>query len=130
MQNLSIIPALLHASILGLLTGAVPLKNIATAVTVAITEDEDIVVEPSTTVADHAKSVHALGFTSKDELLLVESKGHFTLEEWERVLETGQRVCCQSPQEEQAVQTPSIRRFIRSAMQTKTADDLHWRGGA
>ncbi|KAH7319956.1 hypothetical protein B0I35DRAFT_224285 [Stachybotrys elegans] len=141
--DLSIIPALLHAAVLGLLTGAVPLKGIATAVTLAMAEGEDgqrIVVSPTIKQAQDAKSVHTLGFTSRDELLLSESRGSFTLEEWQEILDIGQRVCCQHQQagletdvdmgEAGAAETAasvSIRDFIRSAMETKTAGDLHWK---
>lgn len=83
--------------------------------------------------ANSAKSVHALAFTSDEELLLAESSGVFTVEEWNKILETGQRVCCH----EQAAGTdtamsgdgigsPSINAFIRSVMETKAAADLHW----
>jgi exosome complex component RRP46 len=140
-QDLSIIPALLHAAVLGLLTGALPMKGIATAVTLAIPEEEGqrIIVSPTIKQAQDAKSVHTLGFTSRDELLLSESRGSFTLEEWQEILEVGQRVCCQHQQSgletdvdmgEAGAETAasvSIRDFIRSAMETKTAGDLHWK---
>ncbi|KFA66315.1 hypothetical protein S40285_01879 [Stachybotrys chlorohalonatus IBT 40285] len=139
--DLSIIPALLHAAILGLLAGAVPMKGIATAVTLAIRDggDQSIVVEPTVVEADQAKSIHVLGFTSSDELLLVESKGAFTLEEWNRVLEIGQTTCCRHHERgpgtdvsmrDGGVDSPSIRDFIRSVMETKTIGDLYWKGGA
>ena len=83
---------------------------------------------------DNAKSVHVLGFTSDDELLLAESSGSFSTEEWDKVLETGQRVCCQgrnagldTAMADDSTESASIRRFIRSVMETKTAADLHWK---
>lgn len=135
-QNLAIIPALIHAAILGLLTAAVPLKTIATAVTLAIGPDEasGLVVDPTMVQVDNAKSVHVLGFTADDELLLAESYGSFSTEEWDQVLETGQRICCQGHSSELDTDmtdgpagSASIRRFIRSVMETKTAADLHWK---
>ncbi|OAQ91814.1 ribosomal protein S5 domain-containing protein [Purpureocillium lilacinum] len=134
--NLAIIPALIHAAILGLLTAAVPLKTIATAVTLAIGPDEasGLVVDPTMVQVDNAKSVHVLGFTADDELLLAESYGSFSTEEWDQVLETGQRICCQGRSSELDTDmtdgpagSASIRRFIRSVMETKTAADLHWK---
>ncbi|OAQ81765.1 ribosomal protein S5 domain-containing protein [Purpureocillium lilacinum] len=134
--NLAIIPALIHAAILGLLTAAVPLKTIATAVTLAIGPDEasGLVVDPTMVQVDNAKSVHVLGFTADDELLLAESYGSFSTEEWDQVLETGQRICCQGRSSELDTDmtdgpagSASIQRFIRSVMETKTGADLHWK---
>lgn len=135
-QNLGILPALLHASILGLLTAAIPLKSIATAVTLAIpsADDGSIAVDPSTRDAETAKSVHVLGFTSGHELLLAESQGSFTVEDWDKILEAGQRVCCQPEGQDidtamagSGLESASIKAFLRSAMETKIAGDLHWK---
>ncbi|KAG6005135.1 hypothetical protein E4U21_000389 [Claviceps maximensis] len=134
--NLTIIPALIHAAVLGLLTAAVPLKAIAVATTLAISADHnDIVVEPSTEQASRAKSVHALAFTSSDEILLAESSGSFSIEEWDNILETGQRICCQEQGSgmdteisgASNVQSASIKSFIRSVLEKQSAADLHWK---
>ncbi|TWU77925.1 exosome non-catalytic core subunit rrp46 [Metarhizium rileyi] len=131
--NLIIIPALFHAAILGLLTAAIPLKTVATATTLAIPVNSDsLIVDPSAEEAATAKSLHALAFTSDDELLLAESSGSFFVEDWNRVLETGQRVCCHSQESEfdtamigDGPQSQSIKSFIRSVMETKATTDLH-----
>lgn len=150
-QNLAIIPALLHAAILSLLTAAIPLKTIATAVTLAVPAGEGegegeagITVDPSTREADTARSLHVLGYTSDDELLLAESQGAFTVDEWEGVLKAGQEVCCRAVQQGledtpmtgggggssssgSGLESASIRSFIRSVMETKIAGDLSWK---
>ncbi|KAI5466802.1 ribosomal protein S5 domain 2-type protein [Mariannaea sp. PMI_226] len=133
--NLPIIPALLHSAILGLLTAAIPLKAIASATLIAIPQDgKDFIVDPTAVDSDRAKSVHVLGFTSQDELLLSESEGSFTADEWTKVLALGQRVCCQH--EQTGVDTAmagdnqeseSMRDFIRSVMRAKVAEDLYWK---
>ncbi|OAQ72748.2 ribosomal protein S5 domain 2-type fold domain-containing protein [Pochonia chlamydosporia 170] len=133
--NLAIIPALFHAAILGLLTAAVPLKTIATATTIAISADSNsLIVEPSTESAAKAKSLHALAFTSRDELLLVESSGSFSVEDWNKILETGQNVCCREQGSKldtvmsgDGLESQSVRSFIRSVTETKAAADLHWK---
>lgn len=86
-QNLHILPALLHASILGLLTAAVPLKAIAAAAVLAVSEDEakHIKADPTAAEADVASSLHVVGFTSDNELFLAESEGIFSPEDWSRV---------------------------------------------
>lgn len=136
MQNLPVIPALLHAAVLGLLSGAVPLKTIATAAIVAIPEGDeaDIIVDPTTEQVDNAKSVHVLGFTSDKELLLAESEGSFSVDEWNKVLDTAERICCnqQGPGLDTAmrdggIESQSIKDFIRSTVETKVAADLHWK---
>ncbi|XWW92195.1 hypothetical protein V2A60_000118 [Cordyceps javanica] len=142
--NLAIIPALLHAAILGLLTAAVPLKTIATAVTLAVGAADNeaglvIVADPSAREADAARSLHVLGYTSDDELLLAESQGAFTVDEWEAVLKRGQEACCRAAAARQGLdeedtamagtglESASIRAFIRSVMETKIARDLSWK---
>ncbi|KJZ72663.1 hypothetical protein HIM_08022 [Hirsutella minnesotensis 3608] len=134
--DLPIIPALLHAAILGLLDAAVPLKAIATATTLAVGVDgkEGIVVDPSAAEAAKAQSVHVLGFTSDNELLLAECAGTFTPGEWDVVLETGRSVCCQASgsrldeaSSSKALTSPSIKAFIRSILEDKSAADLYWK---
>lgn len=133
MQNLAMIPALLHSAILGLLTAAVPLKTIATATLLAIPEGSgDIIVDPTAVEASRATSVHVVGFTSDEELLLAESEGAFSPEEWSKVLQAGERICCQQNGEDttmsdSGLKSTSIKEFIRSAMESKVARDLHWK---
>ena len=134
-QNLPIIPALLHAAILGLLTAAIPLKAIAAATVIAIPDgDKDVIVDPTAVEADRARSLHVLGFTSQDELLLSESQGSFSADEWNKILELGQRVCCQHQQPglDTAMaggnhESRSMKDFIRSVIEAKVAEDLYWK---
>lgn len=117
-----------------------PLKLVATATTLAIpvSEDGHIIVEPSAVEATRAKSVHALSFTSDDDLLLVESEGSFSPDEWAKVLEAGEQVCCRTSRDpggdemmkdgsDGAFQSASVRDFIRSVVEGKMAEDLAWR---
>jgi len=135
MQNLPVIPALLHAAILGLLSGAVPLKTIATAAIVAIPAGNgDVIVDPTIVEVDRAKSVHVLAFTSDKELLLSESEGSFSVDEWTKVLESAQRLCCETrgsgldtAMGGGGIESQSIQDFIRATMETKVAADLHWK---
>lgn len=128
-------PALLHASVLGLLTAAIPLKGIATAVALALPVQGDIIADPDTRQAETAESLHVLGFTSDNELLLAESEGSFTQEEWNSVLDAGQRICTRSASRDgddatmgySGVDSPSVKDFIRAAMEAKVAEDLQWK---
>ncbi|KAH6898820.1 ribosomal protein S5 domain 2-type protein [Thelonectria olida] len=133
--NLPIIPALLHSAILGILTAAIPLKAIAAATLIAIPEEgKDFIIDPTAVEAERAKSLHVLGFTSKDELLLSESEGSFSANEWTKVLELGQQVCYQHQQTSfdtamggDNLESQSMKDFIRSVMQAQVAEDLHWK---
>ena len=133
MQNLTIIPALLHAALLALLTGAVPLKGIATATCIAISQSSDLIVEPSPREASQAQSLHVLAFTSDDELLVAESEGSFTAEEFRKVLDLGAQVCCRDEQGDEDVDmgesnqmSKSVRSFVRSVMKMKSERDMNW----
>ncbi|KAF4122434.1 exosome complex component RRP46 [Geosmithia morbida] len=133
--DLALIPALLHSAILGLLTAAVPLKTIATATLLAVPSSGDgagagaATIDPDPVQASQAKSVHVLGFTSDGELLLAESQGSFSPDEWREVLRTGEQVCCRKKDTVMSdePESTSIQDFIRSAMETKVAKDLHWK---
>lgn len=138
-QNLPILPALLHAAILALLSGAIPLKGIATAALVIVPEassDEKVIVDPTPAQISRARSVHVLAFTSDGDLLMTESEGQFSLAEWNGVLDTARQVCFQS-EDEMALDTDDkvgglarhadMKQFIRTAMASKVAADLHWR---
>lgn len=125
MQNLPIIPSLLHAAILGLLSGSVPLKETATATTVAVPEQGDMIVEPTPVEAARARSVHVLGFTGGGELLLAESEGSFTAEEWALVLERGQARCAEGGDDDMS--GGRVGEFVRATMRAKTAADLAWK---
>jgi hypothetical protein len=76
--------------------------------------------------------------TSDDDLLLVESEGAFSPEEWAKVLWAGEQVCRMTARDSSgdakmddgdagALQSASVRDFIRSVMESKLAEDLAWR---
>ncbi|KEZ44174.1 hypothetical protein SAPIO_CDS3099 [Scedosporium apiospermum] len=137
--NLPAIPALLHAAILALLSGAVPLKGIATAALLIVPGDSNdgkVIVDPTAVQIAHARSVHVLGFTSEGDLLLAESEGQFSLDEWDEVVRAAQKVCLQSPDEMSVdegestlayVKSVDMKQFIRTVMASKVAADLHWK---
>lgn len=136
LKNLALIPALLHTAVLSLLTAAIPLKEIATAVSLAIPSEENarIISDPDTREAEQASSLHVMAFTSSKELLLVESEGSFTESQWDAVLKAGEQLCCREDSKDLdqtmhdgELESASIKSFIRSVMETKTAGDLHWK---
>ncbi|KAJ0162360.1 Exosome complex component RRP46 [Colletotrichum tanaceti] len=128
-SSLSLLPALFHSAILGLLSAAVPLKAIATCTTLAILENGSrIVADPSPLEVDQATSLHVLSFTSQDDLLLAESEGAFSLTEWDKMVGKGRHVCGQhrqaeldSAMNEDDHDSTDMRQFIRTVMEAKTA---------
>ncbi|KAK1249071.1 hypothetical protein MKX07_002587 [Trichoderma sp. CBMAI-0711] len=135
--NLGIIPSLLHAAMLGLLTAAIPLNTVASATCLAITNataGTTIKVDPSPTEIDQATSVHVLGFTAGRDLLIAESEGSFTAEEWDRVLQTAENVCCRGQETGNdaemggyGAESENVLQFMRSVLEAKAAESLHWR---
>ncbi|GAO16149.1 hypothetical protein UVI_02040440 [Ustilaginoidea virens] len=111
---------------------AIPLKTVAAAAAVAVSaRSKDLIVDPSPDEADKAGSVHVMAFTSNQELLLAESSGSFSVQDWDKVLETGRQICCQAqtsgPDTAMTgaeLASPSIKAFIRSVMGKSSAADF------
>ncbi len=132
-------PALVQTAVLALLSAGVPMRATATATAVAIAHQDGakkITVDPTPRDVANAQSVHVLAFTSHDELLLAESEGDFTVEEWDHVYETAKNICCHPASakagmamvlDDEDVGGPDMRQFLRSAIGAKVAADLHWK---
>jgi exosome complex component RRP46 len=116
------------------------MRATATAAIVAVVSQDGackLVAEPSPREIEAAQSVHVLAFTSQDDLLLAESEGDFTVKEWDDVYDTAKTICCKSGAtkaegiemvlDEQEDSGPDMRKFLRSALETKVAADLHWK---
>ncbi|KAJ6166794.1 hypothetical protein N7470_002241 [Penicillium chermesinum] len=80
---LTILPALLHASLLALISAAVPLSMTFATTLLAVTPSGQIVQDPPVEDVANAVSLHVLAFSSKGHLLLNESQGRFDFETWE-----------------------------------------------
>ena len=93
------------------------------------------VVDPSPKDVEGAQSIHALAFTSRDELLLSESEGGFTLQEWDDVYDAAKRICCESGAGNAGINMmldddfgrPHMRHLLRSTLEAQVAADLHWK---
>ncbi|GAQ07395.1 hypothetical protein ALT_4716 [Aspergillus lentulus] len=90
---LTLLPALLHAALLALISASVPLSMTFTASILAVTSSGDIIRQPSVSQAATAKSLHVLAFSSKGHLLLNESQGTFDFATWERVHQHASAIC-------------------------------------
>lgn len=93
------------------------------------------IMDPSPRQTEKSRSVHVLAFTSHDELLLSESEGDFTMDEWDAVYENARKICCGSAKgndidmivDEESQAGPDLRHFVRSAAEAKVTSDLHWK---
>lgn len=93
-----------------------------------------LIVDPSPRQVEQSRSLHVFAFTSHEELLLAESEGDFSMDEWDQVYETTRTICCKPPQnevdmvlDEDEQPGPDLRHFVRSAAEAKVKADLYWK---
>lgn len=108
------------------------MKTMATATLLAIKEDNIIKIDPTPHEASLAKSLHVLGFTSDEDLLLVESQGTFTTAEWTEVLKSGLLVCCSDEVSlggklQGDAGATGVKDFVRRTMETKIQAEMAWK---
>lgn len=127
------LPALLHASLLALLSASVPLSMTYTSTVLAVSKSGDIVSEPSVQTASTAASLHALAFSSKGHLLLNESQGAFDFDTWEWVHQRALAMCRgRQPSEGEDVAMEGsdgqpLEGFIRETVEDKVHRDYAWK---
>ncbi|KAF4631075.1 hypothetical protein G7Y89_g7055 [Cudoniella acicularis] len=138
-SNLAILPTLLQTAVLTLLSASMPLSMTLTSVLLALSTNgphRNIVPNPSLTQFQSADSVHVLAFTSHGELLVAESEGKFTLEDWDEVYETGKTLFYneQDAINDDAMQGVGLDEkkgdmmmFVKSILEQKVKNDLHWK---
>lgn len=117
-----------------------PLATTLNSVLLALNSNgksRNIIKNPTVVQFQAADSVHVLAFTSQGELLVAESEGTFTLEDWDEVCETAKSLCCDEStiagdddvmQDEGLEENKgSLTMFVKSTMEEKVAKDLHWK---
>ncbi|PGH27636.1 hypothetical protein AJ80_00649 [Polytolypa hystricis UAMH7299] len=133
---LPILPSLLNAALLALLSAAIPLSMTYTSTIIAVSTSNDLTPNPSPRNIDSASSVHVLAFSSKGHLLLNESKGSFDLDTWDRVFEFAKSVCrgeAAAKLDEgadvdmEAAADNSLEHFVRETVEDKLRRDLSWK---
>jgi exosome complex component RRP46 len=143
-SELSILPALLHAALLALLSANIPLEaTLAAALTAVVPADalvkngsDSIVVLPTpSTDMSRATSLHVFAFTPERELLLSESEGNFDFEMWERAYEEAEKACCgqmdiQHGSMDVEVEEGSLQSWLRNVVREKVEKDQRWRTGS
>lgn len=113
------------------------MRSTASSAVVAVSAGDGesrLVVDPSPRQVEQSRSMHVLTFTSHEELLVAESEGDFSMDEWDQVYETARTICCKPSQneidmvlDEDTQPGPDLRHFVRSAAEAKVMADLHWK---
>ncbi len=105
-----------------------------TSVFLALTSDgtsRAVIRNPTLFQSQGADSVHVLAFTSHGDLLVAESEGSFTLEDWDVVYEAGKEICCDSSKtsedEDMDEKDGGMMMFVKSSLEDKVKNDLHWK---
>lgn len=88
---------------------------------------------PTLLQSHSASSIHVLAFSSHGDLLVAESEGTFTMDEWQAVYDAGKEICCDESedsvmQDEEGNNAGGMNMFVKSALHTKVSADLHWKG--
>ncbi|KAK8181064.1 ribosomal protein S5 domain 2-type protein [Phyllosticta citribraziliensis] len=90
---LSILPALLQASILALVSASIPLNTTFSSAIVAITPEGQTVTSRSVKQLTSASSTHVLAFSARGDLLVSESEGAFDMDAWDNAHDVAKRIC-------------------------------------
>jgi exosome complex component RRP46 len=112
-----------------------PLSMTLTSVLLALTSDgtaKKILRNPTFIQSQSADSLHVLAFTSHGELLVAESERSFTIGDWNDIYEAGKAICCNDSEQAGDHEMNDGRdggrqMFVKSALQSKVAADLHWK---
>jgi exosome complex component RRP46 len=131
MQYLPVLPWLLNATCLAILDAAIPLRCTFTSTIIALMSKTILRENPTVKNLKLAKSVHVLTFTSKYEILLAESEGRFSLDEFAVIEERARSICIGDPeameQDDDADRETSLQDRLRSAVEEKSRRDERWK---
>lgn len=125
-MSLALLPTLLQTATLALLSASIPMMATLTSIHLSAQSNgslDCILPNPSTSQMLEANSIHVLAFTSQGDLLIAESEGSFKMAEWNKIYETGRKICCQGyASEDQSMPVNPVTSSIRS----KISEELHW----
>jgi exosome complex component RRP46 len=146
-QTLTILPHLLHTALLSLLSASIPLSTTLTSVAIAIPSQSSTTPLLSPTAnellrAKPIKSVHVFAFSGDRRLLLNESEGAFSYEEWEEVCEMAEEVCCREEDEggvslggaesmdvDGQEKSENLEKWLREVVRRKVEWEQRWKNG-
>jgi exosome complex component RRP46 len=126
-----------ETAVLALLSALIPLSATLSSTLVAIDHNSEQIIHPSPSQLSKAKSIHVFAFSSHGDLILAESEGTFTLEDWEQVYDSAETACGTrgSEHDEDGVdekmkagdEVTAMGGYLRQAMQAKVERDQRWK---
>jgi exosome complex component RRP46 len=136
---LPVLAGLVNVAVAACLDAGVGMKGTLVAAALAVMKGTgEVTIDPGVRDVKTARSLHVVGFSSSGEVVLVESEGTFTFEEWERV-EALARTTCLGPvgesgdikMQESKVEGlgKSLLGVLRGAVETRVVADEGWRVG-
>ncbi|KAF1933201.1 uncharacterized protein M421DRAFT_415562 [Didymella exigua CBS 183.55] len=143
--SLTLLPHLLHTAFLSLLSASIPLSTTLTSVLVAypshITKSSTPLLTPTANELLRAKpirSTHVFAFSGDRRLLLNESDGKFSYEEWEEACEMAEEICCKeedqggvslgdSMEVDGAMQSQNLEKWLREVVMRKVEYEQRWK---
>ena len=133
-QGLPVLPALLQASILALLSTSIPLSMTLTATLVAV-DARRLISDPTTEQLKVASSIHVFAFSSHGDLLVMESEGEFDIEIWEEAYQRA-RLACRGEEEDDSESEDvsmdsnndtKLEDVLRDAVREKVTREQKWK---
>ncbi|KAF2112915.1 hypothetical protein BDV96DRAFT_579364 [Lophiotrema nucula] len=136
--SLTLLPHLLNTALLSLLSASIPLSTIVTSVLLAIPANTSTPVcspDPKELLrAKPIRSIHVFAFSGDRRLLLNESDGTFSYDEWEEACELAEDVCCKEEGgvglgEGMEVDGPqdNMESWLRDVVKRKVEQEQRWR---
>lgn len=126
------LPWLLNAACLALMDAAIPMRCTFTSTIVAHMSKTSTRNHPTIEELNAARSLHVLTFSSKDELLLAESEGKFSLDDWDAIEEKARIICLgdlDTMIEKEDEDDKSLQHQMRSVVEEKVILDGRGRHG-
>ena len=135
LQNLSLLPVLLQASVLALLSTSLPLRMTLTSTRIAIDLNGILLHNPTASQLRTSTSLHVIAFSSGGDLLVAESEGRFSMDTWEKVIGEAEHVCrsnISNYREDGDICMDiegkvSMEGFLRSVVGRKISADQRWK---
>lgn len=131
-QMLYLLPPLLNAAMLALLSTSIPLFTTMTSVFIAHS-GESLIADPPLRALSDNSSIHALAYSARGGLLMIESEGAFDIEEWEAVAMEAKLKCCAATTDEDqedvnmASDEASLQLLLRASVEARIRSAEGWR---
>jgi exosome complex component RRP46 len=107
---------------------------VLTSTIIVVPSSGGIIRDPDPQQLLQAGSIHVLAFSSHGDLLVAESEGEFTMDEWDGVYEAASDQCRGSSDGDEnddvhmdTGETGHMEGFVKGILQEKVSRDLRWR---